>query len=123
MGVSKSGLEKYWNWKNFTESSGGKFLPWIATKHSKSAGILFEIQMYLLLNERNQRETILWDKFIHEAHDGHGQDVAVDDELQNKHQQHFQELQGDDSLDNRNLALGEEPGETDPHTHHSWGQH
>ena len=54
MGVSKSGLEKYWNWKNFTESSVGKFLPWIATKHSKSAGILFEIQMYLLLNERNQ---------------------------------------------------------------------
>ena len=79
--------------------------------------------MYLLLNERNQRETILWDKFIHEAHDGHGQDVAVDDELQNKHQQHFQELQGDDSLDNRNLALGEEPGETDSHTYHSGGQH
>ena len=72
--------------------------------------------------ERNQSETILWDKFIHEAHDRHGQDVAVDDELQNKHQQHFQELYGDNSLDNRNLALGEQSGETDSYTYHSRGQ-
>ena len=72
--------------------------------------------------KKNQSETILWDKFIHEAHDRHGQDVAVDDELQNKHQQHFQELYGDNSLDNRNLALGEQSGETDSYTYHSGGQ-